>query len=589
MVWAHCALLLLLLTLMVADPSSSASAADHETIREHIARALALKDSKSWDNSIGEFRKVLTMRSDADHATWAEATDGMNALCHGQYACWLPDDCPLRSCPIKHLALSTLNSRLCSCCRRCAALRASGFTPPRDIDQFYKWDEPPKPPPPPPPPPPIHEAFAGLKGTSWFWNNWRDVTFACDGSFKAPTPDCGVAGRCYWWADADNLYIQWGDAGRHTAPKPQGQTANSKDWRHLSGRRDRDADPFSATWRNADECPEDWYAVLGVDSTATATQIKKAFRSLSVSLHPDKPGGDASAFARAGTAYEILSNPDKRSVYDKEAGYRQDAKLYAEEASVVNTMDAKQFKSKDPSAIHIVDFYAPWCGHCQELAPHFRRAALAFENQETTGGDGGNKVVQFHAVDCDEQKSLCQHVGINGYPSVRLFRPSDDYEEIYNGEHTSEALEQWVHSVQNSKVARLSSSEFATKVQSKSKDLGTVWVVDFSAGSWCGPCTMLQPALRQAAEELDGVASVAIVDCDRYRVLCEAQGVTAYPALRYYTPYGPRNGQSIGSQSSGRVDHSTMLTLWAQGLAVGLKSRDADLLPSGSYKSKTDL
>jgi hypothetical protein len=100
---------------------------------------------------------------------------------------------------------------------------------------------------------------------------------------------------------------------------------------------------------------------------------------------------------------------------------------------------------------------------------------------------------------------------------------------------------------------------------------------------------MLQPALRQVAEELDGAASVAVVDCDRYRALCEAQGVTAYPALKYYTSHGPRNGESIGSKSGGRVDHSTVLTLWAQGLAVGLKARGAELLPSGSYKSKADL
>ena len=272
------------------------------------------------------------------------------------------------------------------------------------------------------------------------------------------------------------------------------------------------------------------------------------------------------------------------SRYDKQAGYRQDAKLYSEEASVVNPMDAKQFRSKDPRATHIIDFYAPWCGHCQELAPQFRRAALAFENQASQE-EGSDKVL-FHAVDCDQQKSLCQHVGVNGYPSVRLYRPSDAYEEIYSGEHTPEALEQWVHSVRNSKVVRLSSGEFAAKVQN---DNALGWVVDFSAGAWCGPCTMLQPALRQVAEELDGAARVAVVDCDRYRALCEAQGVTAYPALKYYAPYGPSTGQSIGSESSARVDHSTVLSLWAQGLAVGLKTRAADSLPSGSYKSKSEL
>lgn len=73
--------LLVVLLALVTDPS----AADRETMERHIAAGLALKDSKRWDDSIGEFRKVLAMRNGADSATWAEATDGMNALCHGQF------------------------------------------------------------------------------------------------------------------------------------------------------------------------------------------------------------------------------------------------------------------------------------------------------------------------------------------------------------------------------------------------------------------------------------------------------------------------------------------------------------------------
>ena len=76
----HVVLLLLVLVCVVADPS----AAGRETMRQHIAAGLGFKDSKRWDDSIGEFRKVLAMRNSADAATWAEATDGMNALCHGQ-------------------------------------------------------------------------------------------------------------------------------------------------------------------------------------------------------------------------------------------------------------------------------------------------------------------------------------------------------------------------------------------------------------------------------------------------------------------------------------------------------------------------
>lgn len=113
----HGALLVLLLALMVADPSS---AADRETIRQHIATALALKDSKSWDDSIGEFRKVLKMRSAADDSTWAEATDGMNALCHGQYTCLPPDDC-LGSCPRSGILASVLTTPLVLSVLRSAA------------------------------------------------------------------------------------------------------------------------------------------------------------------------------------------------------------------------------------------------------------------------------------------------------------------------------------------------------------------------------------------------------------------------------------------------------------------------------------
>ena len=58
--------------------------ADQRRIAVKLAAGLALKDSKRWDDSIGEFRKVLAMRHGADPAIWVDATDGMNALCHGQ-------------------------------------------------------------------------------------------------------------------------------------------------------------------------------------------------------------------------------------------------------------------------------------------------------------------------------------------------------------------------------------------------------------------------------------------------------------------------------------------------------------------------
>jgi molecular chaperone DnaJ len=64
----------------------------------------------------------------------------------------------------------------------------------------------------------------------------------------------------------------------------------------------------------------DYYHVLGVERTATADEVKKAYRKLAVKFHPDKNPGDKSAedkFKELGEAYEVLSNVDKRAAYDR--------------------------------------------------------------------------------------------------------------------------------------------------------------------------------------------------------------------------------------------------------------------------------
>jgi len=68
----------------------------------------------------------------------------------------------------------------------------------------------------------------------------------------------------------------------------------------------------------------------------------------------------------------------------------------------------------------MVEFYAPWCGHCKALAPEYEEAATSL--QDTT--------IRLGKVDCTIEKDLCQEHDVNGYPTIKVFKDGQgrDYE-----------------------------------------------------------------------------------------------------------------------------------------------------------------
>ena len=60
----------------------------------------------------------------------------------------------------------------------------------------------------------------------------------------------------------------------------------------------------------------------------------------------------------------------------------------------------------------MVEFYAPWCGHCQKLEPEWNQVATKMKN---------NKAIKWAKVDATENQQLAQRFGVSGYPTIKYF------------------------------------------------------------------------------------------------------------------------------------------------------------------------
>ena len=87
----------------------------------------------------------------------------------------------------------------------------------------------------------------------------------------------------------------------------------------------------------------DYYEVLGVNKSASADQIKSAYRKLAVKYHPDKNKNDKAAeekFKEASEAYHVLSNSERKQNYDNFGHAAFERIWYASEASLNFSSDA---------------------------------------------------------------------------------------------------------------------------------------------------------------------------------------------------------------------------------------------------------
>lgn len=100
----------------------------------------------------------------------------------------------------------------------------------------------------------------------------------------------------------------------------------------------------------------------------------------------------------------------------------------------------------------MVEFYAPWCGHCQALAPEYAAAATDLKAEN----------VVLAKVDATEENELAQQYDVQGFPTVYFF--SDGVHKPYPGQRTKDAIVTWIKKKTGPGIYNITSVEDAERI-----------------------------------------------------------------------------------------------------------------------------
>lgn len=210
----------------------------------------------------------------------------------------------------------------------------------------------------------------------------------------------------------------------------------------------------------------------------------------------------------------------------------------------------------------LVEFFAPWCGHCKSLAPEYEKAAKALKG-----------IINLGAVDMTEDGDVGYPYKIAGFPTLKFFGDNKKFPKDYDSGRNSKDIVTFLLKQAESIATKRASSkasqnseeapkkppkkeenpqktEEAPKIEFDDSDVHVLtdknfdstvlasdelWYVEFYV-PWCVHCETLAPKWAEAATELRGKVKFGKIDSTSEKLLTARFLINSFPSVRIFEP-----------------------------------------------------
>ncbi|KFD56419.1 hypothetical protein M513_02523, partial [Trichuris suis] len=281
----------------------------------------------------------------------------------------------------------------------------------------------------------------------------------------------------------------------------------------------------------------DYYGILGVDKNANEQQIRRAFKKLALTMHPDKRKDDPNAqekFIQINEAYEVLKDVHKRKLYDDHGkkGLKDYDNVFwwSKEAPAfdfalfhhhpkITVLSESNFDAlvTERGTRWFVFFFSPLCSDCNQHAPLWLRVANRF-----------GETLRVAVLNCLRNNYYCSRLDIAWYPMYKMY-PEDKH---FTGDPSFIALSDFANEFLEKDIVKLSYEKLIddqdVSFYKKSRKAALV--------AFCSPshlCLDMDSLLRLSSL-LQPMAFVAEADCNEDAALCDhlkfSSGLAFYPS-----------------------------------------------------------